>query len=212
MKPSNLSGKTQVYKKYYLDREYEQLDLYRLLKRTYPILRVLYPGSFVHVSPSFIFSDVTYIDSDKEALRFFENDSLPDYVRERKEYKDDPKIVFHGSDYRQPIDALHNQFDLLISQYAGFISDTCKEYLKIGGHLLVNNSHADAGLAYLDADYKLVAAVHKAKGRYRLSAASLEEYFIPKKDVVVTRELLFKRGKGVGYTKAAPLYIFQRRS
>lgn len=51
---------------------------------------------------------------------------------------------------------LKTKFDLLISQYAGFISDTCINYLKVNGYLLVNNSHADAGLAAIDKDYKLL--------------------------------------------------------
>ena len=51
---------TQTYKKYYVDREYEQVDLFRLLKEKWEINRAVYPGSFVHISPSFIFSDVVY--------------------------------------------------------------------------------------------------------------------------------------------------------
>ncbi len=122
------------------------------------------------------------------------------------------KFLFMGLIIRSPIDELYRQFDLLISQYAGFISDTCKEYLKIGGFLLVNNSHGDAGLASIDEDYQLISTVHKAKGKYRISHTSLEKYFIPKRKIVVTKELLYKTGKGVGYTKTAPLYIFQRIS
>ena len=115
-------------------------------------------------------------------------------------------------DYKDRKEELHLHFELLISQYAGFISNACKDYLRIGGYLLVNNSHGDAGLASIDKDYKLISTVHKTRGKYRLSNASLEYYFIPKRNIKVTKELLFKIGKGVGYTKTAPLYIFQRIS
>ena len=114
--------------------------------------------------------------------------------------------------YENPVEKYHLQFDLLISQYAGFISNACKDYLKIGGYLLVNNSHGDAGLASIDEDYNLISTVHKVKGKYQLSDTSLEKYFVPKKDVEVTKELLFKTRKGVGYKKTAPLYVFQRVS
>lgn len=212
MKLSNDVDAVQTYKKYYIDRDYEQLDLFRLIKSTYGITRVIYPGSYVHISPSFIFPDVVYIDSDKNAINFFRSDKLIEYVCTRKEYTEDPEISFHGIDYKSPIDNLFRQFDLLISQYAGFISDTCKECLKIGGYLLVNNSHGDAGLASIDKDYKLISTVHKANGKYRLSSTSLEKYFIPRRKIKVTKDLLNKTGKGVGYTKTAPLYIFQRIS
>jgi hypothetical protein len=45
----------QAYKQYYMDRDYEQVDLFRLLKKTYGLRNVIYPGSFIHISPSFIF-------------------------------------------------------------------------------------------------------------------------------------------------------------
>ena len=41
-----------------------------------------------------------YIDSDKKAKKFFKSDKLIEFVCERKEYDEDPKISFHGIDYR----------------------------------------------------------------------------------------------------------------
>lgn len=188
------------------------MDLFRLLKQTFPLKKAIYPGSYIHISPSFIFSDVVYIDSDKNAKKFFNSNQLSSIVHERKEYPEDPKITFLGMNYENPIEELHSQFDLLISQYAGFISAACKTYLRIGGYLLVNNSHGDAGLASIDEDYKLILTVHTSRGNYRLSNSSLNEYFIPRKEGVVTRKLLFETRRGVGYTKSAPLYFFQRVS
>jgi len=202
----------QAYIHYYIDRDYEQVDLFRLLKKTYGRMKVIYPGSYIHISPSFIFSEVAYIDSDKNAKKFFGSNELIPLVHERKEYSEDPKITFLGVSYENHIEEFHSQFDLLISHYAGFISYACKDYLRIGGYLLVNNSHGDAGLASIDEDYKLISTVHKGRGKYRLSHTSLDKYFTPKKDVMVTKELLFKTRKGVGYTKTAPLYVFQRVS
>lgn len=202
----------QAYKHYYIDRDYEQVDLFRLLKNEYGIKRVIYPGSYIHISPSFVFSDVVYIDSDKNAKKYFQSNDLIQLIHTKKEYPEDPKIAFFGLSYENQIEELQLKFDLLISQYAGFISSACKDYLKIGGYLLVTNSHGDAGLASIDENYQLVSTVHKAKGKYRLSQASLEKYFIPKKDILVTQEMLFKTRKGVGYTHAAPLYIFKRIS
>lgn len=202
----------QTYKNYYIDRDYEQVDLFRLLINAYEITRVIYPGCYIHISPSFIFPNVAYIDSDKNAIKFFQSKELFELVHERKEYNEDPKISFHGVDYKNLIKEFHHHFDLLISQYAGFISHVCKDYLRIGGYLLVNNSHGDAGLASIDGDYRLISTVHKTRGKYRLSQTSLEKYFIPKRNIMVTKELLYKTGKGIGYSKTAPLYIFQRIS
>ena len=211
MTPSS-NDAIQTYQKYYLDRDYEQVDLWRLLRDRFGIGKAIYPGSYIQVSPSFIFPHVVYVDADKKAIKFFKGVSLIELVSARKEYPQEPKIVFHGMDYRELIYGYRSQFDLLISQYAGFISDSCKPYLRKGGYLLVNNSHGDAGMASIDPDYQLVATVHRREGKYRLSTAALDDYFVPKKDIKVTRELLLERGKGVGYTKTAPLYLFQKVS
>lgn len=200
----------QAYRKYYIDRDYEQVDLFRLLKNQYGITSAVYPGSYIQISPSFIFPTVVYIDADKKAVRFFQSGALAEIVEQRKEYPERPQMIFHGRDYGELIDDYRSRFDLLISQYAGFISAACKAYLKKGGYLLVNNSHADAGMASLDDDFELIATVHRARGKYRLSTASLAQYFIPKDGKTVTRDLLLERGKGVGYTKTAPLYLFQK--
>jgi hypothetical protein len=200
----------EAYKKYYIDREYEQVDLFHLLKERFGISNAIYPGSYVQISPSFVFPHVVYIDSDKNAVRLFADESFKKIVIEHKTYPEDPQIIFHGADYQKLIDAYRSKFDLLISQYAGFISGVCKPYLKPEGYLLVNNSHGDAGMASLDEDYKLIAAVHRSKGKHRLSTASLESYFIPKKDVQVTRKMLLERKRGLGTPKPQP-FIFSRR-
>ena len=200
----------EAYEKYYVKRDYEQVDLWRLLKNQFGISKVVYPGSYIQISPSFIYSYVVYVDSDKNAIRFFQSDGLIEMVNQRKEYSQDSEIVFHGIDYRKLIEEYHSKFDLLISQYAGFISGVCKPFLRPGGYLLVNNSHGDAGMASIDKDYKLIAVINRRKGKYLLTNTSLEEYFIPKKEITVTKELLLDRKKGVGYTRTAPLYLFQK--
>ena len=200
----------EAYEKYYVKRDYEQVDLWRLLKNQFGISKVVYPGSYIQISPSFIYPYVVYVDSDKNAIRFFQSDGLIEMVNQRKEYSQDSEIVFHGIDYRKLIEEYHSKFDLLISQYAGFISGVCKPFLRPGGYLLVNNSHGDAGMASIDKDYKLIAVINRRKGKYLLTNTSLEEYFIPKKEITVTKELLLDRKKGVGYTRTAPLYLFQK--
>jgi len=201
-----------LYKKYYIDRDYEQVDLFRLLKDSFGIRRVIYPGSYIHISPSFVFPEVVYIDSDKKAIKSFQSGQLLEIIHNRKEYPEDPIVTFHGADFRAMIPTYRAKFDLLISQYAGFISEACKPYLKVGGYLVVNNSHGDAGLASIDTDYQLIATVHRRSGRYRLSNYELNDYFIPKKDITVTKEFLYERKRGIGYTKTAALYLFQRIS
>ena len=201
---------SQAYRKYYIDRDYEQIDLFRSIRNSYHVSKAIYPGSYIHISPAFIFPYVVFIDSDKTAIKFFQTQSYLGIVNSRKEYSEPSNIAFFGIDYRKFLEEYRSFFDLLISQYAGFISDVCKPYLRIGGYLLVNNSHGDAGFASIDKDYKLISAIHRTNGKYRLSDSSMEDYFKPKKEIIVTKDLLKQRKKGIGYTKTTSLYLFQK--
>ncbi|MBN2280343.1 MAG: hypothetical protein JXQ65_07175 [Candidatus Marinimicrobia bacterium] len=199
-----------LYQKYYIDRDYEQIDLFQMLSNQFDIKSAIYPGSFIHISPSSIFPVTCYIDADKNAKQFFATEKYLEYIRQRKQYEEEPVIRFYGENYTQLIQELIGKFDLMISQYAGYISGPCFDYLKPKGLLLVNNSHADAGLTILDNRYKLIAAIHKSNRKYSISYSSLDQYFIPKNKIANIKDHLIKTGKGIGYTKTAPLYLFEK--
>jgi len=118
IEPSN-NDAVEAYKKYYVNRDYEQVDLWRLLRNRFGISQVIYPGSYIQISPSFIFPCVIYIDSDKNAIRFFQGSKVIELVNQRKEYSEDPDIIFHGVDYRNLVEGYHSKFDLLISCMEG---------------------------------------------------------------------------------------------
>lgn len=200
-----------LYKKYFIDRDFERADLFEMLVEKYSIETVLYPGSFVHVTPSFFIPRAYYVDSDGGAKRFFADmDAVMAIINEKKVYKQDAEVYFFGQDYFKPLNIEERSIDLMVSQYAGPISQACKKYLKNGGILLANNSHADAGIASLDPDYRFIGVVNFAKGKHSISEKNLDEYFQPKKNPILSLKALMALGKGVGYTKTASSYLFER--
>lgn len=206
MKTSTLA----LYHKYHLDRADERFGMFESLAKHFSIGRVLYPGSFVHVTPSFIFPKVTYVDTEQRAKKFFAAPELQQLISKRKVYTEEAQVQFHHQDYTKHLPERDESFEFLISQYAGFVSQYCKQYLKTGGWLLTNNSHGDASMAYLDDDYELVGVVNRRGEKFSFSARKLEDYFIPKKDVPITKEYLEKIQRGIGYQKSAFAYVFTR--
>jgi hypothetical protein len=198
------------YKQYFIDRDFERLDLFQILAERYAIESALYPGSFVHITPTFVFPITTYVDTDKRAKQFFEHPDLIDFIARRKTYPQDPIVTFYASDFHKPIGEPEESYDLLISQYAGFVSQHGKRYLKIGGRLLVNNSHGDASMASIDDDYEFKAVVIRRGGLHRINDRDLDSYFVPKKPVQVTKAYFERAQKGIGYKKTASSYLFQR--
>ena len=202
----------ELYNQYFVKIAFEREDLFKAILSNYSCRSVLYPGSFVHITPSFIFPEVIYVDNDSRAKKFFKNnDDVKKIITLNKQYFEESKITFFGQSYLKPIDIPECSVDLLISQYAGFISLYCKKYLKKGGILLVNSSHGDAAMANLDNDYKFIGVVKKQGKVHKISDNELDSYFIPKKPIKVTRSYLEKTKKGIAYTKSATSYIFEKR-
>lgn len=173
--------------------------------------RVLYPGSYVDVAPSFVFPSVTYVDVDDRAAAFFaDRQGVAELIREHPGSPAEPRFEFHHADYTADLGLPAGGFDLLVSLYAGFVSEACTGLLRVGGTLLVNPSHGDAALASLDRRYRLGGAVLAHSGGYRVSTADLDTFLQPKKPAALTRESLRAWGRGVAYTRPAFAYLFRR--
>lgn len=200
----------KLYNHYYIDRKFERLNLFRQLHEQYGGTRVLYPGSFVHVTPSFVYPEVVYVDNDPEAKKFFANPANYDFVTKRKHYVEPASITFHAVDYQTGIDEPDQSFDLLISWFAGFVSLYCKRYLKIGGLLLVNDSYGDGTMVSLDTDFQLIAVGNQTDGKYTLTDMYLDTYFVTKADTVITQEWVMKHLRGFKFRRMADVYLFRR--
>ncbi|MFC1951194.1 hypothetical protein ACFLXN_02155 [Chloroflexota bacterium] len=199
-----------LYKKHFVDNDFERFDLFQKLAGKYRIKNVLYPGSFVHITPSLVFPRVVYVDSYKKAEDFFKDPSICTYIQEHKNYSQEAEVLFHKSDYNKNFGEKECSFDLLISQWAGFISKACKKYLKIGGLLVANNSHRDASMASIDNDYEFIAVYNNRGNNYTISGRNLDQYFVRKSNTMVTKEYVENAKRGISYRKTASGYIFKR--
>lgn len=174
---------------------------------------VLYPGSFVDVAASFVFDDVTYVDSDPQAVCFFSDKAGVDEVIENHRLRPtSPTWRFINSDYRADLDVADRSVGLLVSLYAGFVSEHCARYLRSGGWLLANPSHGDVAMASISPQYALAAVVNARADNYTISEHDLDSYLIPKQPTDVTPELLHRRSRGIAYTRSPFAYLFQRRT
>lgn len=200
----------ELYKKYFKDDSFERKHLWELLVNTFEIKRAVYPGSFIHITPSFYIPFIAYVDIDKQAKKFFSQpDGVMQMINKRKAYQQSSEFQFLPINYNEKLDLEEKSFDLIISQYAGIISQPCKKYLRKGGILLANNSHCDAGVAYMDKDYELIGVVNATKGKHRISDKNLNKYFKMKSGKTYTMEELIAKGKGMRYAYVASNYLFK---
>ncbi|MCH4889741.1 hypothetical protein EZV73_19315 [Acidaminobacter sp. JC074] len=134
----------EYYKAYYLGKYDETIPIFNYLKQHYNIDSVVYPGSFIHLAPSYAFSNVTYIDKYEHVDDFFEDPDVLKYISLHKIYEEETKMTFINEAYEKQ----NGQYDLMISSNGGPVSLECFDLLKDGGLLLVNNGHSDADNAF----------------------------------------------------------------
>ncbi len=170
---------------------------------------VLYPGSFVDVAASFVFDDVSYVDVDRRARRFFsDEEGVNDIISEHRAGTASWRFIH--ADYTEDLGLAEDSVDVVVSLYAGFVSEACARYLRPGGWLLANPSHGDVALASMSPAYELWGVVSSRAGNYRVSTEDLDRYLIPKSGDVPTRESIRRSGRGIAYKKSAFAYLFRR--
>lgn len=173
---------------------------------------VLYPGSYVDIAASMAYPSVTYVDVDGRAAGFFADTAgVLDIIRSEGGSPSAEVEFIHG-DYSIDLGIESESFDVLVSLYAGFVSEACTDYLRVGGVLLVAPSHGDTAMASIDPRYELSGVVTSRSGNYRVRTDALDTYLIPKTVTTITRELLHKRGRGIAYTKSPFAYLFTRKN
>ncbi|MYC39349.1 MAG: hypothetical protein F4X66_20925 [Chloroflexi bacterium] len=172
------------------DGFHDLLWAFRLVEENFDCRRVLYPGSYLHVTPSLVFPEVCYVDSVKGIAAALASHDLLEYLSGHREYSENPRIWCYEEDYARFDSEPHVSFDLLISLNAGFVSQACRSFLKPGGLLLANNGHYDAARAQVDPGYRLVGALDGGSLLLDSSHPDLSSHFRTAKGEALTLEMV----------------------
>jgi len=202
-----------LYQKHYVDMQFERAELFEAIKEKFGGSQALYPGSSVHITPSFFFPHVVYVDQHPTAQQFFADiEPILDYINRHKRYKRSAYIRFIAQDYFRPLPLQEAEFDLLICLYAGGASLACKNYLRAGGILLTNNHHDDAVEATRTDEFQLIAVVQYRNGKYRFVEDSLNPSLISSGKAAKSKRYLRQTNQGVAYIENEDYYIFRKNN
>ncbi len=192
----------------------DRSGLFAAVARAWAPVRALYPGSYLDLSPSTAIPSVTYVDTDRRAVRYFAARELVGAELQAAAPPADAgrEVVFLAADYTAPLELPPASFDLLVSLFAGPVWEHCRQHLAPGGLLLANTSHGDASLAALDPSLHLVAAVRVRDGTYRLDTTALDSYLVPRKPAEADPVQIRRAGRGIRYSRTAFAYLFQLTS
>lgn len=108
-----------LYRKNYRSIGFERVDLFRCINELWRPLKVLYIGSSIHISPSFIFQNVTYVDNSPLARDFFSRrEEVISLISGDKKYKQRPWFEFLPIDYLSAPLPHSFRYDLILSLFA----------------------------------------------------------------------------------------------
>ncbi len=215
-----LSKQISAYFKSYVragSQEDHYVCIFRALKHMLEIGTVLYPGCHRHITPSFFFPSVYYVDCDDKVAGLYSDEKALMLVDQYKEYATAPNINFSCKRYTDKL-GRPNSFDLLISLSAGIVSEPCGKYIKPDGYLFVNDSHSDAKVAYLDHRFELIGVYDEITKAFVDDSHVLSEHFHTIGGEKITREMVNEsiekpRSRRSFKLKAESMfYLFQRKS
>lgn len=198
-------------------RQPDLLQVLRQIRDEFGCGRALYPGSYLHVTPSLVFPTVCYVDSLKGISRALADPELLAYIDARKSYRERAELRCYEQDYEEFEAEPPASFDLLISLNAGFVSQAAKGFLRPGGLLLANDEHYDARRAFTDPDYRLIGAFEQETRRLARSEEELAGCFRLAQGSYITPEMVaadaVRSPSRARYKPAIPAeaYLFQKQ-
>ena len=204
-------GITDSYNRFYSALNFERAGLFELIKAEYGCNTVLYPGCSIHITPSFYFQHVVYIDINELAKEFFQDDqNILSIINSNKKYKQSAYIQFIHSDYTKKLSVRENNFDLLLSIYAGGITESCKKYIKHGGIIVSNNHHDDAQQALKDSSFRLEALIRRKGKKYHVENGTGEEMIKVLQEHNMPLRYMKNSSSGLKYVDNEYYFVFRK--
>lgn len=143
----------------------ERQGLFRLLQRQFNPRQVVYLGSSIHVTPSFFFPHVRYVDNGDQSRAFFAGmDAVKAFVSKRKQYRQAPYLHYLHVDYRTWTPGPFECGDLVLALYAPGVRQIAANYLQRHGRLLYLPLPSDQDVAPPAALVQVGAIVAKGDG------------------------------------------------
>ena len=156
-----------AYEQLYRQMSFERAGLFRLVRDLVTVHCVLYPGSSVHITPSFFFSNVCYVDHAEKANRFFsDSDLVNDIINKYKEYNQDTRWRFINANFQNNLSVLEGTFDLIISLFSGRQIEYTSPYLRRGGYVLTSDEFSDHTYLMGNQHFELQFTIQAAAGHY----------------------------------------------
>lgn len=191
------------YSKFYKSIGFERKGLLELIKKEYNPALVLYPGCSIHITPSFYFSYVVYIDKSDLAKEFFRNVAqVSQLINTTKNYKEPAHWRYIEGDFNIDLGLNESYFDLLLSVFSGKMTGCCEKYIKPGGLILTTSLFSDNESISNNNNFDLTGIIRCLNGKYKV------DYDI--KTRTKSKSTLRRRNTGFEYVDKEEYYVYRK--
>lgn len=157
------------YDQIYKSIGFERLGLFELIQKEFKINSVLYPGCLIHITPSFYFNHVVYLDKGDVSIEFFsKTNQVSELINKNKFYKESAYWFFIGKDFEDDLELRVNSFDMLLSIFSGKLIKYFDKYIKRGGLILTNSLFSDNESIKNNADFNLLGLIKCRNKKYTI--------------------------------------------
>lgn len=151
------------------------------------------------------------MDISETAKEFFQDkQKVLSIIDNNKKYKQPAYIQFLPHDYTKGLPVRENNFDLLLSIYAGGIIKSCKKYIKPGGIIVSNNHLNDAQEVTGDSSVTLEALIRRKGRKYQLEAKAKEMLLATLKAHTMPANNMRRSGSGMHYVDNEYYFVFRK--
>lgn len=191
------------YDQLYRSIGFERSGLFGLIKMEFNPKTVIYPGCSIHVTPSFYFNHVVYIDKSQLAIDFFTDVNIvTDLINKNKTYKESSYWKFVPGDFQIDSGLRYSSFDLLLSLFSGKLIDYCERYIKSGGLILTNSLFSDNDSIKDRNDFKLLGLIKCNNQKYSIDYND----YMPK----LSKSKLRSKNNGFEYIDNESYYLYRK--
>ena len=195
-----------LYRKHYTELQFERAGLFDLVQQSFHSNQALYPGSFVHITPSLYFPHVVYIDRRPDVQTFFADlEGVSQFIERNKYYRRSAYIRFIAQDFAAPLPLPPDSFDLLISIFATGAAEACQRYLKSDGLLLTNRRQEGTAI-----NFELCYVILFRSGKYRIVDGDQAMQLAARSDSKRTSHDLRQGERGLQYNENEIYFLFKK--
>lgn len=182
---------------------FERSGLFELIKKKINPKTVIYPGCSIHVTPSFYFNHVVYIDKSQSAIKFFSDaNNVTALINQNKTFKEPAYWKFMSGDFQTDLGLRDSSFDLLLSLFSGKLIKHCERYIKSDGMILTNSLFSDNDSMIDRDDFKLLGLIKCRNLKYFI------DYNL--NELKIRNSKLRAKNKGFEYVDNESYYLYRK--